>query len=539
MTTERVRRLVGPALLIVTVVAGGTLLELTVDVTAEEWTVRAFLVLGLVAVAAYVLLVYLPQRRTERELESLRRQQSEHRESLRTLLEELRQGDLVESARPARALPPEVVDSVVAATRSLAAQVQQIQSSSVDVATSASTVHETAAELASGSSEQAAAVVEITATMEELARTAGQIATNAARQAELAGRSEATGDDGASALEQAMAGLEAVRVHMDAIANRSDVLGNRSRQIYRVLDLIKEISHETHILSLNAAIEASAAGEHGERFAVVAEEVRRLAERSRESVESVRGLLDEFSGAIRSVVVATEEGSKAVDEVLGRSRATSGVIDELRDALAATAQAAREISLATEEQRTASNEVVLTLKEVSSVIQRVADGLKQFTGAADRLNQVALTIQLLTQSFRIDSSHSLKHRAVAWSGRLADAAGSLEAVEGVLHELLEDSPWVELLYLVDEHGVMAAFALNHDLVPDGEAGRTVTVGQDYSDRPWFLAVARDRRTVVTPLYESLLTGERCFTLATPVEGPGGRVAGVLGADVNVRNWTRI
>lgn len=539
MTTERIRRLVGPTLLIVTVVAGGTLLELTVDATAEEWTVRAFLVLGLATVTAYVLLVYLPQRRTERELASLRRQQGEHREALRMLLEELRQGDLVESARPAHGLPLEVVDSVVAATRALAAQVQQIQSSSVDVATSASTVHETAAELASGSSEQAAAVVQITATMEELARTAGQIATNAARQADLAGRSEASGDDGASALAQAMAGLEAVRLHMDAVANRSDVLGNRSRQIYRVLDLIKEISHETHILSLNAAIEASAAGEHGERFAVVAEEVRRLAERSRESVESVRGLLDEFTGAIRSVAIATEEGSKSADEVLGRSRATSGVIDELREALAATAQAAREISLATEEQRTASNEVVLTLKEVSSVIQRVAAGLKQFTGAADRLNQVALNIQLLTQSFRIDSSHSLKHRAVAWSERLADAVGSLEAVEGVLHELLEDNPWVELLYLVDERGVMASFALNHGLVPDGEAERAVKLGQDYSDRPWFLAVARDRRTVVTPLYESLLTGERCFTLATPVEGPGGRVAGVLGADVNVRNWTRI
>ena len=131
------------------------------------------------------------------------------------------------------------------------------------------------------------------------------------------------------------------------IADRADSLGSRAREIYRVLDLINEIAHETHILSLNAAIEASAAGEHGERFSVVADEVRRLAERSRESVDSVQTQLDEFTTAIRAVIVSTEEGSKAAAEVLERSRATQDSIAQLRNALSDTAQAGREISLAT------------------------------------------------------------------------------------------------------------------------------------------------------------------------------------------------
>ena len=79
-----------------------------------------------------------------------------------------------------------------------------------------------------------------------------------------------------------------------AISQRADALGTRSKEIYRVLELITEIAQETHILSLNAAIEAVAAGADGRRFAVVAEEVRHLAHRSQESVDSVRGLLDEF-----------------------------------------------------------------------------------------------------------------------------------------------------------------------------------------------------------------------------------------------------
>ena len=120
-----------------------------------------------------------------------------------------------------------------------------------------------------------------------------------------------------------MTGVEEVQKRISAIANRADTLGTRSKEIYRVLELITEIAQETHILSLNAAIEAVAAGADGRRFSVVAEEVRHLAQRSQESVESVRNLLDEFSGSIRATIVATEEGSKEAARVLERSRAAA------------------------------------------------------------------------------------------------------------------------------------------------------------------------------------------------------------------------
>jgi hypothetical protein len=417
--------------------------------------------------------------------------------------------------------------------------VQQIQTSSVEVATSARTVHETAAELATGSSQQAAAVVEITATTEELARTAGQIAVNAKGQADLAARSEAAADTGVGAVRLGAGGVETVRERIETIAERADSLGQRSREIYRVLDLITEIAQETHILSLNAAIEASAAGEHGTRFSVVADEVRRLAERSRESVDSVRGLLDEFSGAIRAMIVATEEGSKSAAEVMEQSRSTEHSIDSLRSALADTAQAAREISLATQEQQAASDQVVLTLKEVSEVIQRMAEGLRQFTGTSERLNHLALSIQLLTQSFRLASTHSLKHQILGWAKGLSGFRDNLEVVTGRLEDVLQSSPYVELAYVVDPDGVMLAFAVNSDLVGDRDQPGSVGVGEDYADRPWFQAVARQGRTVVTPLYTSLLTGEQCFTIAAAIHGMDDAIVGVVGADVNVPNWTRI
>ena len=529
----------GVVLVAAVVVVAGVFLEAAELLPPEAWIAPVFWMLGLLAIASYVVLVFLPQRRTARALRELEQQYRSQCGAIESILVEMRGGDLVDALRPIEALPEDMREAVLMATRTLAALIQQIQTSSVEVSTAATTVQKVSSELASASSQEAAAVVQITATMEELARTAGQIATNAAGQADLAARSEQAGDAGAASVAAAVTGVEAVREHVDAVAGRADTLGSRSREIYRILDLITEIAQETHILALNAAIEASAAGEHGERFSVVAEEVRRLAERSRESVDSVRLHLDEFSGAIRGVVVATEEGSKAATQVLEQSRAASAAITQLREALTETAQAAREISLATQEQRTASDQVVLTLKEVSEVVQRIAEGLVKYTNAAERLDQLALSIQLLTQSFRSDSQHSLKNQLYHWTDRLRNYAGNLEAVEGVLQELLKDCPYLELVYLVDPAGAMISFVVNHDLVGDRELPGSLAVGQSYSDRPWFQAVARDQRSAVTPIYDSLMTGDPCFTIAVAVRSRDRGMVGTLGVDVNVRNWSKI
>jgi chromosome segregation ATPase len=409
----------------------------------------------------------------------------------------------------------------------------------VDIASAANSVNQLASELASGSSEQAASVVEITAAMEELARTASQIADNATQQARLAEAAEESGNAGAAAVEEAVSGVEEVKKRISGIATRADTLGTRSKEIYRVLDLITEIAQETHILSLNAAIEAAAAGDHGRRFSVVAEEVRRLAQRSQESVESVRNLLDEFSSSIRATVVATEEGSKEAARVLERAQSAAGAIEELRAASSDTARVAREISLATQQQNAASDEVVLTLKEVSQVVQRMADGLKQFSQTADRLNDLGLTIQLLAQSFHLDSPHSLKHAGQRWSAQLAERHGNWESVEALLGQVIHETPYVELAYVVDGDGSQLAYAMNRDLVGEAELPASLKAGEGITDRPWYKAVMRERRTVITPVYESLLSEQRCFTVATPVVHEDGRILGVLGLDVNVGSWTRI
>jgi len=382
-------------------------------------------------------------------------------------------------------------------------------------------------------------VVEITATMEEVAKTAAHIAARASRQAELAVHSEEAGGEGAKAVMAALDGMEATRGHMDAISARAEALGKRSREIYGVLELINEIAQETHILSLNASIEAKAAGEYGERFGVVADEVRRLAERSRESVDSVRRLLDDFTGSLRDMVAATDEGRDAASGVLEQARAAAQAIEKLRGALGETAQASQEISLATNEQRSASDQVVTALREISSVVQRTAEGLQELSATADELDDLGLAIQLLTQSFRLRSPRSLKNVFMDWGQRVAGFEAHGEAARGILEQLVEEHPYVEFAYLVDREGVMVAFAANDSLIGDRQLPEGVGVGRVFAERPWFRGVVREGVAMVTPPYESLVTGMECFTVAVAVDGEGQEPEGVLGVDINVGSWADI
>jgi len=504
-----------------------------------DWPFGLYLLVAAIGVLAYLLIAYRDHRRRQVALEEAVALRGEIEDGLVAALDEIRAGDLVSCSRKAERLPSVLHDAFVSAADAINALAQQIQNSSIDVASAANSVNQIASELASGSSEQAASVVEITAAMEELARTAAQIADNASTQADLTAQAEASGSVGSEAVDEAVQGVEEVKKRISGIATRADTLGTRSKEIYRVLDLITDIAQETHILSLNAAIEAAAAGDHGRRFSVVAEEVRRLAQRSQESVDSVRNLLDEFTSSIRATVVATEEGSKEAARVLERARAAAAAIDELKSASSDTARVAKEISLATQQQNAASDQVVLTLKEVSQVVQRMADSLKQFSSTADQLNDLGLAIQLVAQSFNLESPHSLKRLAGKWAAEVRKRFGSWEAIEAMLSEMLADNGFVELAYVMDAGGSQLALTVNEQVAGDRDLPQQLKSGEGLTERPWFRGVMREGRTIITPVYESLLSGEPCFTVAAPVKNENDSIIGVMGVDVNVDSWTKI
>ncbi len=456
---------------------------------------------------------------------------------------QLGDGDLLRAGELARTLDSDLAAAVARSVAGLATRVEQLQANSHSVAGAAEGVERGSTLLAASSAQQAAAAGEVTAAMEELSRTAAEISEHAERQNQLVITAESEGAAGSEAVAEAVAGVGAVERRIADVTVRADTLGTRSREIFRVLELISDIAQETHLLSLNAALEAAAAGGRGRRFAIVAGEVRVLAERVRDSVASVRSQVEEFASAIRSTVVATEEGGKEAARVLEEARAATGALATLRASLRASSEAAQQISSVTRQQTSATEEVLSTLRELHQVVERMSRDLSQLSATSGRLRGVGLDLQLLAQTFHLDSPRSLKRMVHSWAARVPASAGSSAIGEGSAQELIDElvgaAPFVECGCIVDPTGKVVATQIARDLRETSAEALQELRRRNLADRPWFRKAMESSRAVVTPPQRSVMSGEPCIMVAIARCDASGKPVAVVQFDVNVRHWTEI
>jgi len=389
---------------------------------------------------------------------------------------------------------------------------------------------------ASGSSEQASSIAEITATMEELARTAAQIADNSNKVAKLAENSDHASKEGSELINSVIRSIESIDGKMHQMSEKIHALGQQSKQISKVLDIISDISSETHLLALNAAIESVAAGEFGKRFSVIAAEVRRLAEISHENAESIRAIIEQFQNAINGTVMAIEEGTKMTSNVNETAQAIIRHLEKIVQATASTSQSIGEISIATQQQRSASDQIVLTLKDISQVTRQQAQELKRSFKEIEKLNALALSLQLMTQQTIIDSSSNLGYQGKTFAGQPEISSMDRRLHQQSLARIVEEHAYIELIYIVDHDGKMFSFNIAKQGVDNQEM---LYIGGDFSKRPWFVHAVDSRRPYISEVYKSLLTSEDCFTVSIGIFNADGACVGVLGLDVNAREWNRI
>jgi methyl-accepting chemotaxis protein len=266
--------------------------------------------------------------------------------------------------------------------------IQQVELGS-ELAVSAVQMQATSQQQASGATEQASAVSQVSTTIEELGSTARQIAQASEHVALAAQQTLENLSDGQHAVDESIQAMERIRLRMADVSNRVLSLGERSQQIGEIIDLIDDISDETHLLALNAAIEAAGAGEYGRRFAVVAAEVKSLANRTLAAAKEVKGVIAEIRQATSAAVLAAEEGSKEVERGAVLSQQAGQVMDNIVMVAERTAQSAAEIGLATAQQQSASEQVVETMREIAEVARQSADSARQTADSASTLTAIA------------------------------------------------------------------------------------------------------------------------------------------------------
>jgi methyl-accepting chemotaxis protein len=275
--------------------------------------------------------------------------------------------------------------------------IQQVELGN-DLAQSATELLSASHEQASGATEQASAVSQVSTTIEELGSTARQIALAAEQVAQASGQTLENLSEGQDAVDRSIQAMDRIRLRVQDVSSRVLNLGERSQQIGEIIDLINDLSDETHLLALNAAIEAAGAGEHGRRFAVVAAEVKSLANRALAAAKEVKGVIAEIQQATNSAVLAAEEGGKEVARGVELAHSAGQVMNEIVMVAERTAQSGSEISLATAQQQSASEQVVETMREIADVARRTAAGARQVQDAAQGLTMIANRLHGLSSS---------------------------------------------------------------------------------------------------------------------------------------------
>lgn len=246
-------------------------------------------------------------------------------------------------------------------SRQIGSAVQHIQSSSSELQSAAN-------QQTTVSREQAASMSEIATTIKELVATARQIAESAQRVAGIAEETARGARSGDQTMQSAQEAVSNIRGQVDVIVTHMLDLGRKSQQIGGILEVINELAEQTNILAINASIEAAGAGDAGRRFAVVADEIRKLADRVSGSTKDIKSLIEEIRTAVHTTVMATESGSKAVDAGTRQFRDVSAAFQQIVRLVETTTEAAREIELSTKQQTTAVeqvNEAIASMAQAS------------------------------------------------------------------------------------------------------------------------------------------------------------------------------
>lgn len=273
--------------------------------------------------------------------------------------------------------------------------------SSSDVSSAATLLDGAAEQMAAGVEQAAAQVNSVATASEEMSTTSSEIAQNCIMAAKSSEKANAAAITGEEVIQQTVNVMKRIYERVQESAKIIKSLGSRSDQIGQVVGLINDIADQTNLLALNAAIEAARAGEHGRGFAVVADEVRKLAERTTEATKEIGDTIEAMQAETKGAVASMEQGVKEVEVGSVEAEKSGHALKDILKQINAATVEINQIAVASEQQTATTNEIANNIQQISEVMHDTSKRIQDNASAASQLAGLAKDLQKLVGQFTV------------------------------------------------------------------------------------------------------------------------------------------
>ena len=278
---------------------------------------------------------------------------------------------------------------------------RELGSSVTILASSASEILASTTQIASGMVETATSVSETTATVEEVKQTAQLSAEKSRNVSDIATKAVTIADQGSSAVTETIEGIDRIKELMESVAESVVLLSEQTQAIGEIITVVNDLAQQSNLLAVNAAIEASKAGEQGRGFVVVAQEIKSLADQSKQATEQVRTILADIQKATGKSVLAAEQVSKAVELGVKQAADSGESIRILSESIGESSQAAAQIAVSSQQQLAGMEQVAMAMESIKMAAQQNVAGTKQVEQAAQTLNELGQRLKEMMKKYRV------------------------------------------------------------------------------------------------------------------------------------------